>query len=63
MLTYPELEEDLEAEELVELAVGRAVDLLTGALKENIRRRRSLERCAGKIRVHTAGQSQREGGP
>ena len=53
VLTYPELEEDLEAEELVELAVSRAVDLLTGGLKERIRPE-DLERCAGKIRVHTA---------
>ena len=61
VLTYPELEEDLEAEELVELAVGRAVDLLTGGLKEHIRPE-DLERCVGKIRVHTAARGQREGG-
>ena len=60
VLTYPELEEDLEAEELVELAVSRAVDLLTGGLKERIRPE-DLERCAGKIRVHTAARGQREG--
>ena len=62
MLTYPELEGELEPEELVDLAVGRAVDLLTGGLKEHIRPE-DLERCVGKIRVHTAARGrEREGG-
>ena len=39
----------------------RAVDLLTGGLKEHIRPE-DLERCVGKIRVHTAARGQREGG-
>ena len=62
VLTYPEVEEDLDAGELVELAVGRAVDLLTGGLKEHITPE-ELERCVGKIRVHTAVKGrEREGG-
>ena len=62
VLTYPELEGELEPEELVDLAVGRAVDLLTGGLKEHIRPE-DLERCVGKIRVHTAVRGrEREGG-
>ena len=56
VLTYPEVEEDLDPEELVELAVGRAVDLLTGGLKEHISPE-DLERCVGKIKVHTAVKS------
>ena len=61
VLTYPEVEEDLDPEELIELAVGRAVDLLTGGLKEHISPE-DLERCVGKIKVHTAVKSrEREG--
>ena len=61
VLTYPEVEEDLDPEELIELAVGRAVDLLTGGLKEHISPE-ELERCVGKIKVHTAVRSrEREG--
>ena len=61
VLTYPEVEEDLDPEELIELAVGRAVDLLTGGLKEHISPE-DLERCVGKIKVHTAVKSRdREG--
>ena len=44
-----------EARGLVELAVGRAVDLLSGALKENLTPE-ELERCARKIEVHTAAK-------
>lgn len=43
---------DLDREELVELAVGRAVDLLSGGLRENISQD-SLRRCAALIRTHT----------
>ena len=44
-----------EARGLVELAVGRAGDLLSGALKENLTPE-ELERCARKIEVHTAAK-------
>ena len=44
-----------EARELVELAVSRAVDLLSGGLKESLTPE-DLERCAAKIEVHTAAK-------
>ena len=44
-----------EARAVVELAVGRAVDLLSGALKENLTPE-ELEKCARKIEVHTAAK-------
>ncbi|WP_300985275.1 NAD(P)-dependent oxidoreductase [Flavonifractor sp. An112] len=44
-----------EARELVELAVSRAVDLLSGGLKDNLTPE-DLERCAAKIEVHTAAK-------
>ena len=43
---------DLDQEELVELAVGRAVDLLSGGLRESMSQD-SLRRCASLIRTHT----------
>ena len=55
-LTYPELEDGLEQEELVELTVSKAVDLLTGGLKEHFTPE-DLERVVGKIKVHTAVRS------
>ena len=56
VLTYPELEDGLEQEELVELTVSKAVDLLTGGLKEHFTPE-DLERVVGKIKVHTAVRS------
>ena len=53
-----------EHRDLVELAVSRAVDLLSGGLKEGLTPE-ELERCAEKIEVHTAAKprwSQPEGG-
>ena len=44
-----------ESQALVELAVSRAVDLLSGGLKENLTPE-DLERCAAKIEVHTAAR-------
>lgn len=55
VLTYPEMEAGLAQEELVELAVGRAVDLITGGLKEKFTPE-DLARCVGKIKVHTAAR-------
>ena len=43
---------ELDQEELVELAVGRAVDLLSGGLRESVSQAR-LRRCAALIRTHT----------
>lgn len=59
MLTYPELGEELEQDELVELAVGRAVDLITGGLKENISPE-DLDRCVDKIKLHTAVKREKD---
>ena len=53
-----------EHRDLVELAVSRAVDLLSGGLKEGLTPE-ELEKCAEKIEVHTAAKprwSQPEGG-
>ena len=55
LLTYPEVEEELDRDELVELAVGRAVELITGGLKEYINPK-DLERCVKKINAHTAAK-------
>ena len=44
-----------EARDLVELAVSRAVDLLSGGLKESLTPE-DLERAARKIEVHTAAK-------
>ena len=44
-----------EARDLVELAVSRAVDLLSGGLKDSLTPE-ELERCAEKIEVHTAAR-------
>lgn len=51
VLTTDDLE-GLEAEQIVELAVGRAVDLLSGGLREEISAQ-GLERCGEIIRTHT----------
>ena len=56
MLFRSELEDGLEQEELVELTVSKAVDLLTGGLKEHFTPE-DLERVVGKIKVHTAVRS------
>lgn len=55
VLTYPEMEDGLEQDKLVELAVGRAVDLMTGGLKEKFTPE-DLVRCVEKIKVHTAAR-------
>ena len=55
LLTYPELGDELECNELVELAVGRTVELITGGLKELINPQ-ELERCVKKINTHTAAR-------
>ena len=47
--------ERMDQEELVELAVGRAVDLLTAGLADTVSPQH-LERCAEKIRAHTTGR-------
>ena len=44
-----------EARDLVELAVSRAVDLLSGGLKEGLTPE-ELEKCARKIELHTAAK-------
>ena len=51
VLTTDDLE-GLAAEQIVELAVGRAVDLLSGGLREEISAQ-GLERCGEIIRTHT----------
>ncbi|NCB63690.1 MAG: glutamyl-tRNA reductase, partial [Clostridia bacterium] len=56
VLTYPEMEGGLTQENLVELAVGWAVDLITGGLKEKFTPE-DLARCVEKIKVHTAARS------
>lgn len=55
VLTYAEVGEDIFHQELVELAVGRAVDLMTGGLKEKFTPE-DLGRCVEKIRLHTAAR-------
>lgn len=56
------VEDELDREELAELAVRRTVDLLTGGLKECLSKQ-DLERVTGKIRTHTAGvRRAKEGG-
>lgn len=47
-----------ESREVVEQAVSRAVDLLSGGLRENLNPE-DLERCAEKIEVHTAARPRR----
>lgn len=54
--TARELEEELDPAELVELAVGRTVDLLAGGLSEQFTAR-LLEECSKKIRAHTKGRA------
>ena len=54
--TARELEEALDPAELVELAVGRTVDLLAGGLSEQFTAR-LLEQCSKKIRTHTRGRA------
>ena len=56
LLTYPEIGDEIERDELVELAVGRAVELITGGLKELINPQ-ELERCVKKINTHTSVRS------
>lgn len=53
--------EGAEEQELVARAVSRAVDLLSGGLKERITPE-ELERCAAKIEVHTAARPRRSTG-
>lgn len=47
-----------ESRDVVEQAVSRAVDLLSGGLRENLTPE-DLERCAEKIEVHTASRPRR----
>lgn len=54
--TTRELEDGLDPAELVELAVGRTVDLLAGGLSEQFTAR-LLEECSKKIRAHTKGRA------
>ena len=55
VLTAPALAEGLTPEELVELAVSRAVDLLAGGLPESLGAA-ALKVCAKKIRDNTTGK-------
>lgn len=54
--TTRELEEGMDSAELVELAVGRTVDLLAGGLSEQFTAQ-LLEQCSKKIRAHTKGRT------
>lgn len=56
VLNYPEAEEGIDSEDMAQLAVSTAVDLLTGGLKEKFGPE-DLERCLAKIRNHTAVRS------
>lgn len=60
ILSYPELEQELEPGELAALSAGKAVDLIAGALKECFGPE-DLERCVEKIRIHTAVRSREKG--
>ena len=61
ILSYPEVgEEALDREDLAALTAARAVDLVAGALKERFGPE-DLERCAEKIRAHTAVKSRERG--
>ncbi|MCD8375379.1 MAG: hypothetical protein LUD69_00355, partial [Oscillospiraceae bacterium] len=54
--TSRELEGETDPAELVELAVGRTVDLLAGGLSEQWTAR-LLEQCCMNIRAHTRGRA------
>ncbi len=54
--TSRELEEETDPAELVQLAVGRTVDLLAGGLSEQWTAQ-LLEQCSEKIRAHTRGRA------
>ena len=54
--TTRELEDEMDPAELVELAVGRTVDLLAGGLSEQFTAQ-LLEQCSKKIRAHTKGRT------
>ncbi len=61
ILSYPEVgEEALDREDLAALTAARAVDLVAGALKERFGPD-DLERCAEKLRAHTAVKSRERG--
>lgn len=55
VLTARELEDGLDPAELVELAVGRTVDLLAGSLSEQFTPE-LLEQTVRKIRAHTTAK-------
>ena len=52
LLRTGQLNEELSVEEIIELSVGKTVDLLVSGLAERITSE-NLEKCESKIRLHT----------